>query len=74
MPYVKSREVPFVTVRRLLLGRELDATALAKGLGCSYNTAKKRLDNPGSTTLEELDRVCRSGHVPMDDIRAAIIR
>ena len=74
MPYVKSREVPFVTVRRLLLGRELDATALAKVLGCSYNTAKKRLDNPGSITLEELDRVCRSGHVPMDDIRAAIIR
>jgi len=74
MPYVRRREVPFVSVRRLLLGRELDATALAKVLGCSYNTAKARLDKPETMTLAELDRVCRAGHVPMDDIRAAIIR
>ena len=66
--------MPFVSVRRLLLGRELDATALAQVLGCSYNTAKARLDKPETMTREELGRVCTAGHVPMEEIRAAIIK
>jgi len=74
MPYVKTREVPFARVRRLFIGYGLDATALAVVLGCSYNTAKQRLEKPETMTLADLDRVCRAGHVPMEEIRAAIIK
>lgn len=74
MPYIKRREVPFAKVKRLLLGYELDATALADVLGVSYNTARARLDRPETMTLADLDRVCKAGHVPMEEIRAAIIK
>lgn len=72
MPYTKRKDVPFVKVRRLLLGYELDASALAGVLGCTYNTARARLDRPETLTLAELDKVCTRGHVPIDEIRAAI--
>lgn len=74
MPYIKRTEPPFVKIRRLLLGYELDAVALSKVLGCSYNTARARLDNPSTLTVGELDTISAKGHVPIDEIRAAIIR
>ena len=74
MPYVRQREVPFVSVRRLLLGYELDAAALAKILECTPKTARARLANPGTFTLAELERVNRAGRVPMEEIRSAIRR
>lgn len=74
MSYIKRTEPPFVKIRRLLLGYELDAVALSKILGCSYNTAKSRLDNPATLTVGELETVSAKGHVPIDEIRAAIIR
>ena len=74
MPYIKKPEIPFVQMRRLLLGREINAVALSKVLGISYNTARARLDNPGSFTVAELDAICKKAHVPMDEIRAAMIR
>ena len=74
MPYVKRSEIPFIKVRRLLLGYELDPVALSKVLGCSYNTAKSRLDNPSTLTVGELETISVKGHIPIDEIRAAIIR
>ena len=74
MPYIKKSEIPFVRVRRLLLGYELDAVRLSKVLGCSYGTAKARLENPATLTLAELDLINTRGHVPVDELRAAMIR
>ena len=74
MPYIKPTAIPFIKMRRLLLGYELNATKLSKALGVSYNTARARLDNPGSFTVAELDAICKKAHVPMDEIRAAMIR
>ena len=74
MPYIKRTETPFIKVRRLLLGYELDATALARVLGCAYNTAKARLDNPENLTLRELDLISTRGHIPVEEIRSALIK
>ena len=74
MPYIKKDEVPFVEMQRLLRGYELTAPALAKVLGCSEGTARSRLKSPADLTLGELDRLARFGHIPMEKIRAAIVR
>lgn len=74
MPYVRQPEVPFARVRRLLLGYELDTARLAGILGCSLPTARSRLANPQQLTLGELERISRLGHVPMAEIKEAIIK
>ena len=73
MPYVKT-DKPFAKMRRLLLGYEVDAVALSEIIGCSYNTARTRIDNPERLTLSELDAINRKGHIPIEEIREAISR
>jgi len=74
MPYCKTREVPFAKMRRLLLGYELNGSKLASVLGCSTTTGKRKLDNPWSLTLEDIDRINRVAHIPIDELREAISR
>lgn len=69
-----KRDKPFVTVSRLLLAYGLSASRLASIIGCSYNTARSRLDNPSTLTLGELETVSLKAHVPMEEIRASIRR
>ena len=72
MPYIKKISPPFWKVRELLLGKELRAKELSGVLGCAYNTAKAKIDNPEKFTLGDLLKISRNGHVPMDEIREAI--
>lgn len=72
MPRLKTKEIPFVKVKRLLVGYGLNCQALAEVLGCSEPTARSRLNRPETLTLSELDLISRRGHVPMEEIRAAI--
>jgi len=74
MPRTRPREVPFVKMKRLLLGYGLNGPALAAILECTPNTARSRLERPETLTLAELDKVCSKGHIPMDEIRAAITK
>lgn len=74
MPRIRPRDVPFVKIKRLLIGYGLNGPALAEVLDCTPNTARSRLERPETLTLAELELVSRKGHVPMDEIRAAIIR
>lgn len=74
MPRLRPQEVPFVRVKRLLLGYGLNGPALAKVLGCTPKTARARLERPETFTLSELAKVSTTGHVPIDEIRDAIIR
>ncbi len=74
MPRIKTPEIPFERVKRLIVGYGLNSPALAEVLGCSVPTARARLNRPELFTLGELELVCRKGHVPMDEIRAAIMK
>lgn len=74
MPYIKPKEPPFIRVRRLLLGYEMTPQSLAAVLECSENTARARLRSPETLTLGELDKISRRGHIPMEEIRAALVR
>ena len=74
MPYVKLAEKPYSAMRRLLLGHEMTGRRLAKVLGCSYSTAARRLDGPDTFTLGELVVLSVNGHIPIEEIRAAIRR
>lgn len=69
-----TKDIPFVNVRRLLLGYDVTTSNLARILGCSYNTAKTRMNHPSTFSLAELEQVSLKGHVPMDEIRNAIRR
>lgn len=73
MPYVKPVKRPYERTRRLLLGYELTAPRLAGILDCSVPTARQRLNDPGTITTEEWDRICRFGHVPIEEIREAFL-
>lgn len=74
MPHVKPKAPPFSRMRRLLLGYGFNGPRLARVLDVSEPTARKRLDNPELLTLQDLDRISRYGHVPIEEIREAIIR
>lgn len=73
MPYLKPKPRPFDGMRRLLLGYELNAARLSTVLGCSEPTARSRLNNPGTLTVEELDKIRRFGHVPVEEIREKVL-
>ena len=74
MPYIKPHKAPFGAMTRLLKGYGYDGAALAKVLGCSAPTARKRISSPESLTLLELDRLNRYGHIPIEELREAITR
>ena len=74
MPYIKPREQPFEQMQRLLKKWDLQALRLAEVLGCAYNTAKRKFNQPETLTLADLGKINRSGHVPIEEIRDAIVR
>lgn len=75
MPYVKPlAPQPFAKMTRLLRGYGMTGPKLAAILGVSRPTAKARIDAPGKLTLEELDRISRQGHIPLDELRDCIGR
>lgn len=72
MPRIKPRPIPFESLKRLLLGYGLNGPALAAVLGCTPVTARARLNRPETFTLAELELICRRGHIPVEELRAAI--
>lgn len=72
MPRVRTPEIPLVKMRRLLLGYGFNGPKLAKVIGCSDPTARRRLDDPSELTLGDIMKINRTGHVPMEELRAAI--
>ena len=75
MPYVKPLSPqPWARMSRLLKGYGMTGPRLAAILGVSRPTAKARIDAPGKLTLEELDKISRRGHIPLDELRDCIGR
>lgn len=73
MPYLKQRAEPFQKMRKLLLGYEFNGERLAQVLGCSRPTGCDRMKDPGKLTLNDLERIHRKGHVPIEELREAIV-
>ena len=71
MPYKKVRQNQ-IELHRLLKAYELNATILSRILNCSFPTAKKKLDDPGKLTVDELMLISSKGHIAIDLIRGAI--
>lgn len=71
MPYKKTKQNQ-IELQRLLKAYGMNATELSKLLKCSFPTAKKKLDNPGKLTVDELMEISSKGHVAIDLIRGAI--
>ena len=70
MPYVKKQTDP---LRRLICAYELGTCRkLGEVLGVSASTAGARLHDPGSLSAAELRRLSTHGHIPIEEVRAAI--
>ena len=74
MPRLKKTEIPFSKMSRLLIGYGLNAPELSRVLKVSEPTARKRLSQPELFTLGDLDRINRFGHVPIEEIRMALVQ
>lgn len=70
MPYLKHTRDP---VRALLKSYDItDGTKLARVLGVTPKTGRARFNYPGTLTLDEIHRISRFGHIPIDELRAVI--
>lgn len=75
MPYCKPKEIPYEKMRKLLLGYEMNGVKMAAILGLkSATTGKRKLDEPVRLTLGDIDRLNRFGHIPIDELREAMVR
>ena len=70
MPRLKDRTDP---MRRLLNTYELNnCRRLSAVLGVSPATAGRRINDPGELTAAELRRLATHGHIPIEEVRAAV--
>lgn len=70
MPRIKTR---VDALKRLLGAYDLDTSpALASVLSCSRGTALRRIQQPETLTVAELRRIASRGHIPVDELRAAL--
>lgn len=75
MPYIKPLTLqPFARMTRLLRGYGFTGPTLAQILGCTAPTARDRILHPERLTLEDLDKIARLGHIPLDELRDCIGR
>ena len=70
MPYIKQERDPMLKVIGAY-GLERSRTFGAV-IGKSPNMALRRLKDPEQLTLGELRRLATHGHIPIDEIRAAL--
>ena len=70
MPYRKDKTQPLT---RLLRGYGYTTgPELAKILGVTAPTARSKLLDPKKLTVGDLEKVEKLGHIPIEEIRAAI--
>lgn len=74
MPYVKKAEVRNAAFSRLITGYGLNAPKLAKVLGCSVPTARKKLTGESDYSFTDFHRINRFGHIPIEELREAITK
>lgn len=72
MPYKKKPPKEFDEFVRMLKGHDLNATKLAKVLGCTYPTAKAKLDDPLKFTFKDVLAIQNKGHIHKEEILGAL--
>ena len=72
MPYKKPERVPFQGFAEFLKGKGFNSIKLAEVLGCSPNTAMKKLKSPELITLGDISKIFRKGHIPLTILREEI--
>ena len=72
MPYKKPERVPFQGFSEFLRGKGFNSISLASVLGCSPNTAMKKLREPKLFNLNDLMRLHYKGHIVWDDLKGAM--
>lgn len=68
MDKTRGRFKRFSGITRLLKGYSVTVTDLAEIIGCSRSTACRRINEPETLTLEEVDLIIKSGRVPEDEL------
>ena len=73
MPRLKERPPPFVRVTRLIKSYGFNGCNLEPILGYSAKTNRKKIEDPRELTLGDLEKICKNEHIPIDEIREAIV-
>ena len=69
MPRLRSDIHPMT---KLLRGYDLNGESLSTVLRCTPPTARRKIENPGRLTLDDLSLIHRRVGIPIDEIRGAI--
>ena len=72
MPYKKPERVPFQGFAEFLKGKGFNSIKLAGVLGCSPNTAMKKLKSPELINLQDIAKLYHKGHLSLIEMREAI--
>ena len=73
MPYTKFCQTKEPPMTRLLRSYKFNGTSLGRLLGVSHGTGQKKLTDPDNLTIGDLRRISKAGHIPMDELRGAIV-
>ena len=71
---IETRSTPFLKLHRLLKSYGLNGNNLAPVLGCSPNTAKKKLDNPLLLTVRDIEMIHKYVPIPWEEIIQNFVR
>lgn len=74
MPKLRTPQPENRKLYSLLRGHDVTAAQLSRTLRICDNTARKKLQNPGLLTVDDLKRVSKTFGIPYDDIREAIFK
>ena len=70
MPYLKHKRDPIQT---LLKSYDItDGAKLSRILGVTPKTGRARFNYPDTLTVDDLKTISKYGHIPIEEIRAAI--
>lgn len=72
MPYCKSND-PYGKTKMLLKAYDVTPTRLARIIGKTYPTAKKKIDNPAHITSGEWMKISRQAHIPVEEVREVFL-
>lgn len=70
MPYIKKQRS---AIRSLLQSYDItDGAHLGRILNKPPKTGRRRMDDPDTLTVGEIRRLSTHGHIPIEELRAAI--